>query len=89
MNKAELVAEIANDTDLSKIDSEKALNSLMSNVISTLKKGQKVTLVGFGTWSVTRRKARKGRNPQTGATLKIPAKNVPKFTAGKGLKESV
>ena len=89
MNKAELVAEIANDTDLSKIDSEKALNSLMSNVINTLKKGQKVTLVGFGTWSVTRRKARKGRNPQTGATLKIPAKNVPKFTAGKGLKTSV
>ena len=57
MNKAELVAEIANDTDLSKIDSEKALNSLMSNVKQTLKKGEKVTLVGFGTWSVTRRKA--------------------------------
>ncbi|MGA1824904.1 MAG: HU family DNA-binding protein [bacterium] len=89
MNKAELVAEIANDTNLSKDASERALNSLMSNVTKALKKGQKVTLVGFGTWSVTKRKARKGRNPQTGATLKIPAKNVPKFTAGKELKTSV
>ncbi|MGA1871047.1 MAG: HU family DNA-binding protein [bacterium] len=89
MNKAELVAEIAKDTKLSKNVTDKVLNSFISNVEKTLKKGQKVTLVGFGTWSVSKRKARTGRNPQTGAPLKIPARKVPKFTPGKSLRDSV
>ncbi|MGA1825806.1 MAG: HU family DNA-binding protein [bacterium] len=89
MNKSELVAKIAKDSKLSKSAAEKAVNSFMSNVKKTLKKGDSVTLVGFGTWTVTKRKARKGRNPQTGAAIKIPAKKVPKFRPGKGLKDSV
>ncbi|MGA1869395.1 MAG: HU family DNA-binding protein [bacterium] len=89
MNKSELVAQIAKEAKLSKTAAEKAVNSFMSNIKKTLKKGDSVTLVGFGTWTVTKRKARKGRNPQTGAAIKIPAKKVPKFRPGKGLKDSV
>lgn len=89
MNKSELVAKIAKDTKMSKTAAESVLNSFMSNVKKALKKKQKVTLVGFGTWLVTKRKARNGRHPQTGEPIKIAAKKVPKFRAGKGLKESV
>ena len=89
MNKAELVARLAKDTKLSKVTSEHVLNSFLNNVRSALKKGQSVTLVGFGTFSVVKRKSRSGRNPQTGRTMTIPAKKVPKFKPGKGLKESV
>jgi len=89
MNKSELVAQVAKDTKLSKSEAEKALNSIVSNVKKTLKKGDSVSLVGFGTWSVAKRNARTGRNPQTGASIKIPAKKVPKFSPGKGLKDSV
>ena len=89
MNKAELVTQIAKDTNLSKSAAENVVNSLMANVKKTLKKGKSVTLIGFGTWSVTKRKAREGRNPQTGATIKIPAKKVPKFRPGKGLRDAV
>ena len=89
MNKSELVEKMAKDTNMSKAAAESALNSFMSNVKKTLKRGQSVTLVGFGTWSVAKRSARNGRNPQTGAPLKIPAKRIPKFSPGKGLKESV
>jgi DNA-binding protein HU-beta len=89
MNKGALITQIANDAGLTKADSEKAVNSLLQAVGSALKKGESVTLVGFGSFSVSKRAARKGRNPQTGATITIPAKKVVKFKAGKGLSESV
>jgi DNA-binding protein HU-beta len=89
MNKSELITKVAEDTSMSKSAAEKAINSFTSNVKKALKKGQSVTLVGFGTWSVAKRNARTGRNPQTGAPIKIPAKKVPKFSPGKDLKDSV
>src|SRR5437588_7302543 len=89
MNKGELIDKIAKDSKISKVQASNALNSALDGVVSTLKKGNKVTLVGFGTFSVSSRKARTGRNPQTGAPLKIPAKKVTKFVAGAELKKSV
>ncbi|MFQ5669263.1 MAG: HU family DNA-binding protein [Acidobacteriota bacterium] len=85
MNKADLIAVIAKDTNISKADAGKALDSLTKRVTQSLKRGENVTLVGFGTFSVTKRKARTGRNPQTGETIKIKAKKVPKFKPGKDL----
>ena len=87
MTKAELVAKMAKDAGIPKTKAESALNSFLDSTKKTLKKGKTVTLVGFGTFYVTRRKARDGRNPQTGAKIRIPAARVPKFRAGKGLKE--
>ena len=90
MTKAELVDIIANDAEISKIAAAKALNSFTNAVTKALKKKDgKVTLVGFGTFSKMRRKARKGRNPQTGEVIKIKAANVVKFKAGKNLKDSI
>jgi len=89
MNKAELVAQLASDAGISKAAAAKALNSFTTTVTKTLKKGKKVTLVGFGTFSVAKRKARNGVNPQTGDKIKIKARKVPKFTCGKALKDSV
>jgi len=89
MTKAELIDKIASATGLSKVDASKALDSTLNSVRGALKKGQKVTLVGFGTFSVTRRKSRKGRNPRTGEIITIPATKIPKFTAGKALKDAV
>jgi DNA-binding protein HU-beta len=89
MSKQELVNYVADKTGLSKKDAEAALSSFVDGVKSALKKGDSVTLVGFGTFSVSHRNARTGRNPQTGATLQIPARKVPVFKAGKGLKETV
>ena len=90
MTKAELVDLMAEDAGVSKVAAAAALNSFMSNVTKALKKKNgKVTLVGFGTFSKVRRKARKGRNPQTGAPIKIKAANVVKFKAGKKLKDAV
>lgn len=89
MTKGELVAAIAEDTGLTKTDSERALNSFVDTVKKTLKKGGDVSLVGFGTFSTSKRKARMGRNPQTGEEIKIAAATVPKFKAGKGLKDAV
>ena len=90
MTKAELVDQAAMDAKISKVAAAAALNSFMDNVTKALKKKDgKVTLVGFGTFSKARRKARKGRNPQTGAPIKIKASNVVKFKAGKKLKDSV
>ena len=83
MNKAELVDKIAKDSDITKAQANDALDSFTKTVVSTLKKGDKVTLVGFGTFSVTKRAARVGRNPQTGKEIKIKAKKVAKFKAGK------
>lgn len=89
MNKSELVEHIASSADISKAAAEKALNALVNGVKSELKKGGSVAIVGFGTFSVGKRAARTGRNPRTGEELKIKASNVPKFAAGKGLKDAV
>lgn len=85
MNKAELVAKIAEDAGISKTQANDALDSFVDAVTKTLKSGDKVTLVGFGTFSVSKRQARTGRNPQTGETIKIKAKKVARFKAGKEL----
>lgn len=89
MNKAELVAAIAEKTELSKKDSEKALKAFTDVVAEELKKGEKIQLVGFGTFEVAERAAREGRNPQTGKVMNIPASKAPKFKAGKALKETI
>ena len=89
MNKNDLVNKVSDGTGLSKTDSAKAVDSVFDVIMSELKGGGDVRLVGFGTFLVTKRKATTGRNPQTGATIQIPAANVPKFRAGKALKESV
>ena len=89
MNKSELVAQIAEQAGLQKKDAEKALAAFTDIVAETLKKGDKVQLVGFGTFEVTERAARTGRNPQTKKEIKIPASKAPKFKAGKALKDIV
>ncbi len=89
MNKTELVAAIAAKTELSKKDSEKALKAFMEVVSEQLKKGEKIQLIGFGTFEVAKRAARTGKNPQTGKAIKIAACKAPKFKAGKALKEAV
>ena len=89
MNKTELVAAIAEKTELSKKDAEAALKAFVDVVSDELKKGEKVQLVGFGTFEVSERAAREGRNPQTGKTMKIEASKYPKFKAGKALKDLV
>ena len=89
MNKAELVAAMAENAGLSKKDSEKALAAFVSVVTDELKKGEKVQLVGFGTFEVAERPERTGRNPQTKKAIKIPASKAPKFKAGKALKDTV
>lgn len=83
MNKAELIDQIAKDAGVTKTQANDALDSFTNAVIATLKKGDRVTLVGFGTFSVSERSARNGRNPQTGEVIKIKARKVPKFKAGK------
>ena len=89
MNKTELVAAIAEKTELTKKDSEKALKAFIDVVTEELKKGEKVQIVGFGTFEVAKRNARTGKNTQTGKAIKIPACMAPKFKAGKALKETV
>jgi DNA-binding protein HU-beta len=83
MNKAELIEQIAKDASLTKVQANEVLNSFTNAVVSSLKKGENVTLVGFGTFSVSQRSARNGRNPQTGEVIKIKARKLPKFKAGK------
>ena len=85
MNKAELIAKIAEDAGVTKTQANTALDSFVEAVTKTLKGGGKVTMVGFGTFSVSKRKARKGRNPQTGAEINIKARRVARFKAGKEL----
>lgn len=89
MNKQELVSAIAADSGLTKAASEKALNACVETIKSAMKKGDSVQLVGFGTFSVSQRSARTGRNPQTGKEIKIAAKKVAKFKTGKALDEAV
>ena len=85
MNKTELVDAVAAKAGLSKVDAKKALDAVIDSITETVKSGNKVTLVGFGTFSVSERKARTGRNPQTGATIEIAAKKCVKFKAGSGM----
>lgn len=89
MTKADLIEAMAGDAKISKASAGRALDSLIKNVSKSLKRGGKVTLVGFGTFSVSKRKARLGRNPQTGETIKIKARKVAKFSAGKALKDAL
>ena len=89
MNKTELIAKIAEQTDLSKKDAEKAFKAFVDVVTDELKNGGKVQLVGFGTFEVSERAAREGRNPLTGEAMKIAASKAPKFKAGKALKDAV
>ena len=89
MNKTELIAKMADKAELSKKDAEKALNAFVESVTEGLKNGEKVVLVGFGSFETKKRAARKGKNPQPGAVIDIPAATVPSFKVGKGLKEAV
>ncbi len=89
MNKSEMIERMASDADISKAAAERALESFTTSVQSTLKKGGTVTLVGFGSWSVTKRAARTGRNPKTGESIKIKARKAPKFTPGKAFKDAL
>jgi DNA-binding protein HU-beta len=89
VNKTDLIDAIASAADLSKADAGRALDAVVDSITDTLKKGDPVSLVGFGTFQVKHRAAREGRNPQTGATIQIKASNVPSFKAGKALKDAV
>lgn len=89
MNKTEFIAAVAENADISKKDAEKAIKAFADVVTEELKKGEKIQLVGFGTFEVSERAAREGRNPQTGKTMKIAACKAPKFKAGKALKDAV
>ncbi len=89
MNKTDLIDSMAENAGISKAAAKKALESFLENVEKSLKKGDRVSLVGFGSWSVSKRAAREGRNPQTGKTIKIAAKNVVKFKAGADLQKAV
>ncbi len=89
MNKSELVDAIASESSLSKADAGRALDGVILAVTGALKKGDSVSLVGFGTFQVKARAERQGRNPQTGKAITIPAANIPSFKAGKGLKDAV
>ncbi|MRT17367.1 HU family DNA-binding protein [Vitellibacter sp. q18] len=89
MNKSDLIDAMAADAGITKAAAKKSLESFLGNVEKSLKKGNRVSLVGFGSWSVSKRAAREGRNPQTGKTIKIAAKKVVKFKAGSDLQNSV
>ncbi len=89
MNKAELVAAIAAKAEVSKKDAEKVLGAFTATVTEELKKGEKIALIGFGTFETRKRAAREGKNPQTGAAIKIAATTVPAFKAGKALKDAI
>jgi len=89
MNKTQLVAEIAEKADLTKVQAKAALEQILASVTDSLKDGEPVQLIGFGTFKVSHRAARTGRNPQTGEDIQIKAANVPAFVAGKALKETV
>ena len=89
LTKADLIEKMAKDAEISKTSAGRALNSFIESVMGTVKKNNKVTIVGFGTFSLSKRKARLGRNPQTGEQIKIKASKSPKFTSGKAFKDAV
>jgi DNA-binding protein HU-beta len=89
MNKGELIDKLADKTGLAKSKAGETIDALLDIIVTSLKKGEEVNLTGFGKFDVQKRKAREGRNPQTGKSIKIPARKAPRFKAGKGLKDSV
>lgn len=89
MNKTEFIDAVAASADISKTDASRALDAMVDVIADTMKRGEQVTLVGFGTFLVRARDARQGRNPRTGEVIEIPASNVPSFKAGKALKDAV
>ena len=89
MNKQDVVAKISKDTGITKTNAAAAIDSIIDGITKSLKKGDPVSFVGFGTFKISNRKARSARNPQTGAPINIPKRRVPRFTAGKGLKQAV
>ena len=89
MNKSDLISKVATASGLTKTDAEKSIDATFRTITQSLKKGEEVRLIGFGTFIVTNRPASDGRNPRTGAAIRIPATRLPKFRAGKGLKEAV
>jgi DNA-binding protein HU-beta len=89
MNKAQLIEAVAKATNMTKVDAESVLNTTIETIKKSVKKGEDVTLIGFGTFTRSKRKARMGRNPQTGKEIKIPASLVPKFRAGREFKDAV
>lgn len=89
MNKQDIVSKIAKDTGITKTSAAAAVDSIIQTITKSLKKGDSVSFVGFGTFKTASRKARTARNPQTGASIKIPKRRVPRFTAGKALKQAV
>ncbi len=89
MNKADLISQVAEKTEMTKKDAEKAVSALLASIEEALSKGEKVQLVGFGTFEIRERAARKGRNPQTGEEISIAAARVPVFKAGKALRDTV
>ena len=89
MNKQDVVAKIAKDTGIKKVTAMAAIESLIDGITRSLKKGDSVSFVGFGTFKISNRKARTARNPQTGASIKIPKRRVPRFSAGKALRQAV
>jgi len=89
MNKQDLIAKIVKDTGVTKATAAATVDSIIDGIVKSLKKGTGITFVGFGTFSTSKRKARLGRNPQTGATVKIPARRVARFKAGKALKDAL
>ena len=89
MNKDDLINKIASNLDMKKTEARAAVDSVITNIVDSLKSGKEVRLVGFGTFLVSKREARTGRNPRTGESIQIPAKKVPKFRAGKDLKNSI
>jgi DNA-binding protein HU-beta len=89
MTREELIAQIAKDAGTTKVSAKAALDSVISSITKSLKKGNRVSLVGFGTFSVSKRGARTGRNPRTGASIEIPARKVARFKAGKALADAV
>ena len=89
MNKAELTARVARDTKMTKVQAARVIDSLLEHITRTLKRGERTSLVGFGTFTIAKRKARTGRNPQTGSPIQIPARRVVRFTSGKTLKSEI
>ena len=89
MNKHDVIQKIANDTGITKTSAAAVIDSLIDGITRSLKKGDSVSFVGFGTFKTSNRKARKARNPQTGATINVPKRRVPRFSAGKALKQAV
>jgi DNA-binding protein HU-beta len=87
--KEELINKMAKEAKITKAQAKRAMDAMLDGITTNLKRGKRVSFVGFGTFNVTKRKAREGRNPQTGATIKIPAAKVPKFKPGKGLKDAL